>query len=170
MASQNINPSGNESLLEDLCPSLQNNHFRNSCFTSPGTYSCAVDCFLEINYRLFLDHLFPIRRSEFFNLLLIVGSTELDENFLGSDNSILTLETVREPIWAKIIEYCPSFRNRDLNAEFSEIFSSRFFNTLTPEEKDVFEFSYCMTGRCLSCLFFFKTPAQQAQQAEQGNR
>ena len=40
----------------DIETSLEVAHFRNACRTSKY-YSCAVDCFLEISYRLFLPDL-----------------------------------------------------------------------------------------------------------------
>ena len=39
----------------DLESALELAHFRNACRTSQ--YYCAVDCFLEISYRLFLPEI-----------------------------------------------------------------------------------------------------------------
>ena len=30
-------------------------HFMNSCLTHPEKFSCAIDCFLELNYAIFKD-------------------------------------------------------------------------------------------------------------------
>ena len=35
-------------------------HFVNSCLVKPLVFSCAVDCFLEINFRLFVNYVFDI--------------------------------------------------------------------------------------------------------------
>ena len=40
----------------DLEGALELNHFRTACRTSQY-YSCGVDCFLEISYRLFLPEI-----------------------------------------------------------------------------------------------------------------
>ena len=115
--------------LENL---LEISHFRNASFTSRH-FSCAVDCFLELTYRLFLPEILESTDftdlSEFFNLLLIAGSTEIefDPNDNFQNNAFKLLDEIRQPIWSKIIENCASFRNRNCDAQFSEIFSSNFF-------------------------------------------
>jgi len=43
-----------------------NNHFRNVCLRMPSTYSCAIDCFFEISYRVILNYITRIPRSVFF--------------------------------------------------------------------------------------------------------
>ena len=67
----------------------------------------------------------------------------------GSLNT--NLSNIREPVWSYLRDCCPSFRNRDCNAQFSEIFSSRIFNDLTPFEKSFFQASYFYRGVCQLC-------------------
>ena len=95
----------------DLETSLRVAHFRNACKNS-SYFSCAVDCFLELTFRLFLpeiqaklqDH---DQLSDFFNLLIITGSMEIEvENNHLTNNAFELLDEIREPIWTKIIEHC----------------------------------------------------------------
>ena len=128
----------------DLESALEIAHFRNACYTSRN-YSCAVDCFLELSYRLFLPEIISSTEScdlsEFFNLLEISGSTEIEfnPNISMKVDAFTLLDEIREPIWSKIIENCGSFVNRNCDAQFSEIFSSNFFRILSAREKKFFE-------------------------------
>ena len=96
-----------DDLLIDLDIALNVAHFRNSCRTSGGhTYSCAVDCFLEISYRILLPEIKTKlsfeELSEFFYLLVISGSTEIPiENYITDvkSNAFRLLDEIREPIW-----------------------------------------------------------------------
>ena len=69
---ENMSIVSQEKLI-DLENALEMSHFQNACRTS-RYYSCAVDCFLEICYRLILPEIQAKvtfnDRSEFFNLLL----------------------------------------------------------------------------------------------------
>ena len=70
-------------------------------------YSCAVDCFLEISYLLFLPEIESNTSfnelSEFFNLLVVSGSNEIEVNKRNDLKSNLSqlLDSIREPIRAK---------------------------------------------------------------------
>ena len=44
-------------------------HFMNYCLTHPEKFSCAVDCFRELNYAIFKDFIRHIERNEFFEVL-----------------------------------------------------------------------------------------------------
>lgn len=44
-------------------------HFRNYCLTNVGNFSCAVDCFLELCYFVFRDHLENITCNDFFQVI-----------------------------------------------------------------------------------------------------
>lgn len=44
-------------------------HFINYCLTYPGKFSCAVDCFVELNFAFFKDSLKHINQNEFFEIL-----------------------------------------------------------------------------------------------------
>ena len=46
---------------------------------------------------------------------------------------------------------CPSFANRDCNAEFSQIFTVEMIDNLTEQESDLFETRYILEGICSSC-------------------
>ena len=145
----------------DLENSLKIAHFRNACHTS-SNYSCAVDCFLELSYRLFLPVILSkvesCNLSEFFNLLEVSGSTEIEENPNEDlrNNAFTLLDEIREPIWCKIIENCSSFRERNSNAQFSEIFSSNFFKFLSVQQKKCFETTVKAKGSCDQCYLLEK--------------
>ena len=146
-----------EGVLLDLDTALSVAHFRNSCKTTAGrTYSCAVDCFLEICYRLLLPEIQSKvsfeDSSDFFNLLQISGSMEIpfESNNMKS-NAFRLLDEIREPIWSRIITNCGTFTNRNCSAAFQEIFTSDIFKKLSDREKDFFETSYVIQGTCNSC-------------------
>ena len=147
-----------EDNLIDLDTALSVAHFRNSSRTTSGrTFSCAVDCFLEICYRLLLpevkDKMLFEESSEFFNLLQISGSMEIpfeDHNNIKS-NAFRLLDEIREPLWSRIIENCGTFTKRNSDAEFQEIFGSNIFKNLSEREKHVFEVSSVIQGTCNSC-------------------
>ena len=44
--------------------------FMNYCLTHPAKFSCAVECFLELNYAIFKDFLRHTERNEFFKVFL----------------------------------------------------------------------------------------------------
>lgn len=66
-------------------------HFCNYCLTNVGKFSCAVDCFLELCYFVFCNHLQNITCNDFFQV--IYESCNQREN-LGA------VEVVREPVWS----------------------------------------------------------------------
>ena len=54
-------------------------HFMNSMLDTPGTYSCAVDCFLELSSYLFLPFIKQLsQRSEFLDLLFQTVNTYVE--------------------------------------------------------------------------------------------
>ena len=122
-------------------------HFRNSCATT-FFYSCAVDCFLEICFRLFLNNLQEIsnQRSNLFEIIMSVLQV-YEVAILNFDSHLLF--QVREPIWDCIVSNCPSFAPRKCEAEFSQIFTGTMFNSLSFEEKILFSSFYSVTGVCL---------------------
>ena len=148
-----------EDLLIDLETALSVAHFRNSCRTTGGrTYSCAVDCFLEISYRLLLPEIKAKlsfeELSEFFYLLTISGSMEIPiENDItnAKSNAFRLLDEIREPIWSKIIENCGTYASRNSDAQFTELFSDNLFMTLSEGEKKIFETRFDVRGTCPVC-------------------
>eukprot|EP00111_Clytia_hemisphaerica_P013815 TCONS_00040657-protein len=149
-----------EDLLIDLDTALSVAHFQNSCRTTRGrTYSCAVDCFLEISYRLLLPEIKAKlafeELSEFFYLLYISGSMEIPiENDITVDvksNAFRLLDEIREPIWSKIIENCGTYASRNSDAQFTELFSDNLFKTLSEGEKRLFETRFDVRGTCPVC-------------------
>ena len=88
------------------CIALVDDHFRNFCFQQESVYSCAVDCFLEISYRIILQHLNQISGSAFFESMVIYGSLEYnDDSNIGDRNNNSVLSEVREASWTNIIQY-----------------------------------------------------------------
>ena len=53
----NINYSEAAKLLEENTHSFGRDHFCNYCLHNAGKFSCAVDCFLELCYGVFYNHL-----------------------------------------------------------------------------------------------------------------
>ena len=143
-----------EDLLIDLDTVLSVVHFQNSCRTTGSrTYSCAVDCFLEVSYRILLPEikakLLFEELSEFFYLLFISGSMEIPiENNTTNvkSNKFRLLDEIREPIWSKIIENCGTYASRNSDAQFTELFSDNLFMTLLEGEKRFFETRFDVRG------------------------
>jgi len=104
----------NELFNEDVqCTALVNHHFKNSCFQQASVYPCAVDCFLEINYRVLLQHLNGFSRSTFFESMLIYGTLEYDsdDEDTREDNRINNvLSDIREATWSNIIRSCSTLK------------------------------------------------------------
>jgi len=121
-------------------------HFKNACFNNPSLYSCAVDCFLEIGFRLFTDclrNIYETHQEQQHNGIfeMIMNAFPVYKTAV-SDSDINLLTLIREPIWECIISKCPSFVPRNCDAEFSQIFTGAIFNNLSIEEKLLFESTY----------------------------
>ena len=122
-------------------------HFTNSALSKPGSYSCAVDCFLEISTHLFLPFLSKLTvRSEFPELLFSALSHYCQ--FSGNKEF---LADIREPVWLYLIEKCASFRQRDCNACFSQIFEENTFGKLTAMELSLFATQRLFESYCITC-------------------
>ena len=122
-------------------------HFMNSAFIKPGTYSCAVDCFLEISTLLFLPFLSKLTvRSEFsellFSILLLYCQCRGNKELLAE---------IREPVWLYLIEQCTSFPQRDCNACFSQIFEENTFGKLNAMELSLFATPRLFEPYCITC-------------------
>ena len=143
-------------------------HFQNSCLqdTTASVYSCAIDCFLEISHAIFLQHLIDIPCSDFFEIVFNSinsyqgGKPPCSYRFLNSRESstvvsigslMSTLNNIREPVWNYLINNCNSFINRSSNAQFSQVFSSNVFNSLTNDENSIFQTTYSVKGYCDTC-------------------
>ena len=135
-------------LVSEVQPRI---HFRNACMNTPSVYSCAVDCFLEISYRIFrncIQNISQDNRSNIFNA--IVRTLPVYDVAVSNFNTQL-LSEVREPIWDYIVSECSSFAPRNCDAEFSQIFTGSIFGNLSTEEKLLFQTSYSVEGTCLRC-------------------
>lgn len=75
-------------------------YFRNYCLINVGKFSCAVDCFLELCYFVFRNHLQNITCNDFFQVIYELCNQR--EN-LGA------VEIKRKPVWSLIRGRCPSF-------------------------------------------------------------
>ena len=101
------------------------------------------------------------RRSEFLSIVresasfyeIILNSFE--EREVSNCDIELNLEAVRQPVWDFLVQNCPSFVNRDCDAEFSEIFSSCLFNLFIAEENVLFETRYTLKAFCNDCNLGF---------------
>ncbi len=122
-------------------------HFMNSRFDSPGTYSCAVDCFLELSAYVFLPFIKQLpHRSNFLDLLFQTVTSYVQ--FQGPNKK---LSGIREPFWLHLIKYCNSFSARDNNACFSQIFEERTFGKLNKEEVDLLMPQLVYGSICRTC-------------------
>ena len=106
-------------------------HFMNSCLTVNDTFSCAVDCFLEISHSVLhpeLERFRPTELSPFFQCL--VQTCGRYTEVLNGVRSLTELPHIQEFIWCQIRDNCPSFSSKSCDAQFSEIFSAAFFSDL----------------------------------------
>ena len=103
------------------------NHFMNSVRRTAGTFSCAIDCFLELWH-----HVSDENFCEMSNNQLIFLGNQVSQyyihilHFLGprSENDF---HSIQEPVWDYLRDKCPSLAPMDCNAQFSEIFSANVF-------------------------------------------
>lgn len=132
---------------KSLVTAVRRGHLMNSVFVNSGTYSCAVDTFMELSAYLFLPHLSNLSvRNEFTDLLF---NTCLD--YLCSRDNSLLLRDLRDPVWSYIIDHCSSFVARDCNACFSEIFEEKTFGFLNEEEENLFTTLRSFDSICNTC-------------------
>lgn len=128
-------------------------HFRNACRLEPSVFTCAVDSFLEICFVALHSLIENMDfKSDFFTCIHdclsqydILLNSAIDD--INLDYEII-LSTMRQPVWDYLVQNCPSFANRNCDAQFSEIFSSCIFNTLSEQEKVLFMTSYKLRGYC----------------------
>lgn len=130
-------------------------HFMNACRLQSSVFTCAVDSFLEICSIVLWRFLQESeRKSHFFEIL---NDTFLQYNNIFHSDSLTFSDSehlvarIRQPVWDFLVSKCPSFVNRDAEAQFSEIFSSCIFNELTEEEKSLFQTQYTLAGVCENC-------------------
>jgi len=98
--------------------------------------------FLKLIIQGFITTLNGFSRSAFFESMLIYGTLEYD---------VMTRGIIREATWSNIIRSCSTFTARDCNAEFSEIFSSEIFRSITDDEKNTFQIIFNAAGYCANC-------------------
>jgi len=131
-------------------------HFRNSCQTA-RTYLCAIDCFLELSYRLFLPEmeLSYNDHSDFFNLLIICGSTEIEvEDFNIKETYALSLldERFANQFGPKSSKIVHLFRIETVMQNFLKFFQVRSLVHYLSKRKDFFETSVHLSDSCRLCL------------------
>jgi len=118
-------------------------HFMNSCRRQKSVFTCAIDSFLEIAYSTFGPYIAEVEtQSLFFDL--ITKCLKSYSIILNSDNgddrdNEQNLSVIRQPVWDFLVSNCASFKNRDCNAEFSQIFAGQVVHNLTMQEKGLFE-------------------------------
>jgi len=129
----------------------------NTVCDTPSVYSCAIDSFIELCfYNLFpvLNNLFPYMTnfchliydcSQKYKLHISAACPQMNIVY-----ELLSIE-VRQPIWEVIQTNCISFRARDCNAEFSEIFRQAVFGELNDSEVGIFVSRYNFEVFCDTC-------------------
>ena len=128
-------------------------HFKNSVFLQPGTFSCAVDCFIEISYVIFAPYLKYIPRTEVFDIILqTCEQFEILQTEENLNNSIVSaLHEIRKPLWDHLRSKCRSFTAMDADAQFSQIFELNTFNTMNMYESQLFLSSFLFENICENC-------------------
>ena len=91
----NINYSEAAKLLEENTHSFGRDHFCNYCLHNAGKFSCAVDCFLELCYGVFYNHL-KLHSTTRNGFLTLSMSHVIKEKNLGA------IEIVRDPVWLHV--------------------------------------------------------------------
>ena len=129
-------------------------HFINTVRYLPGTFSCAIDCFLEVAAAVFQSHLCGIERTSVVDLiynmcsnykLMIASAGQYELQVI-----LNFLQTIREHVWAYFRATCPSFASMSANAQFSEIFQLKNFQ-FSETEKQLFVSSFNYDGFCVNC-------------------
>ena len=138
----NINNLEAAKMCEENSYSFGRDHFSNYCLNNAGKFSCAVDCFLELCYGVFCNHLHSTTRNEFFDV--IYESCNQREN-LGA------IDIVREPVWLWLRDHCSSFSAMTANAVFSDIFTLNTVGELSEDLKSLFVVQQCNQSCCASC-------------------
>ena len=138
----NINNLEAAKMFEENSYSFGRDHFSNYCLNNAGKFSCAVDCFLELCYGVFCNHLHSTTRNEFFDV--IYESCNQREN-LGA------IDIVREPVWLWLRDHCSSFSAMTANAVFSDIFTLNTVGVLSEDLKSLFVVQQCNQSCCASC-------------------
>ena len=109
---------------QSLEGSIGRDHFRNYCLSHFGKFSCAIDCFLELCYAVFHNHLQNITRSGLFE---IIYESCNERQIHGA------VDVVREPLWSWIRNRCASFSAMTADAAFSDIFTMRTVGQLNDD-------------------------------------
>ena len=136
---------------------LHNYHLMNTVIDTPHVYSCAVDSFLELSYHAIYPYLKNIAPDLTIFCNLIYQVCEKYKLHLSNEVENLSVVyelisyEVRSPVWHYIQEKCPSFRPRDCNAQFSEIFQEVVFGILNDTEKALFMCSFSYDDCCNIC-------------------
>ena len=128
-------------------------HFINSVRYHPNTFSCSVDCFLEIVSNVFMPYLQGIPKTDVLNLIYNSG---LQYERIKNQSEISVdihqlLNDIREPVWIYLRACCNSLQAMDCNAQFSEIFQSKTFGQLNDYEKKLFVNTYRFETVCNKC-------------------
>ena len=132
-------------------------HFLNAGRLQDSVFPCAVDSFLETSFVVLRSLIGNLeRKSEFFDKLFTCFerySALIDNSITGPINVDIEalLTEIRQPVWDFLALTCPSFTNRNLDAQFAEIFSDNVFQHLTLQEKELFCTYYVLKGRCKDC-------------------
>ena len=126
-------------------------HFLNSSRFVPGTFSRAIDCFLEVWLRS-VSVLIPkgVTHCHILRLLNVTDS------FVSSSTAVSTwdpyrLHLAREDVWSLLRSKCPSLVPMDCTAQFGEVFQISVFDQITLQEKETIISSYIKVGFCEHC-------------------
>lgn len=117
-----------------ICANNGRAHFSNYCLSHVGKFSCAVDCFLELCFAVFKNHLQNVSRNEFFD---IIHQSCIQREHLGA------IEVAREPLWSWLRDHCASFGTMSADAVFSDIFRANTIGVLTDDIKSSFLIQQC---------------------------
>ena len=125
-----------------ICANNCRLHFSNYCLSHVGKFSCAVDCFLELCFAVFKNHLQNVSRNGFF---YIIHQSCIQREHLGA------IEVAREPVWSLLRHHCASFTTMSADAVFSDIFRANTIGVLTDDIESMFLIQQCSQSSCSLC-------------------
>lgn len=120
-------------------------HFLNQCYAFPGQFSCAIDCFLELSNKLFLDHLSNAVKNDFFETLF-----EACMRYRHAQNCS-QLTSIRELVWSKVRQHCDTCSRMGIDTAFSDIFTDKTFGMMNEDLQSLFTTRQQSISLCSHC-------------------
>ena len=126
-------------------------HCLNTISYLPGTYSCAIDCFMELSHKIFMPFLANTENKSTVFQLIYDASCEYDNVVQNFTDLISLLHTIREPVWSHFRNCWHSLAPMNCNALFSEIFQFKNFMNINFHEQKLFSTVITYEKPCHTC-------------------